>query len=112
MNPTLRGLVFWTVLLGVGVLIWNFSAQFQARDNAVTFSEFIRWVDAGQVETVTLTGNEITGDTTSRERFRTYAPPQYEGLVNKLVERDVTVTRRKRPRARGRRCFTPGRPSC
>ncbi len=83
------------VLIGVVVLIWNFSAQFQARDNAVTFSEFIRWVDAGQVETVTLTGNEITGNTTSTERFRTYAPPQYEGLVNKLVERDVTVTAKK-----------------
>ena len=92
MNSTLRSLVFWMVLIVVVVLIWNFSAQFQTRDNSVTFSEFIRWVDAGQVETVTLTGNEITGNTTSAESFRTYAPPQYEGLVNKLVERDVAVT--------------------
>ena len=92
MNSTLRSLVFWMVLIVVVVLIWNFSAQFQTRDNSVTFSEFIRWVDAGQVETVTLTGNEITGDTTAGENFRTYAPPQYEGLVNKLVERDVAVT--------------------
>ena len=92
MNSTLRSLVFWMVLIVVVVLIWNFSTQFQTRDNSVTFSEFIRWVDAGQVETVTLTGNEITGNTTAGEDFRTFGPPQYEGLVNKLVERDVAVT--------------------
>ena len=92
MNSTLRSLVFWMVLVVVVVLIWNFSTQFQTRDNSVTFSEFIRWVDSGQVESVMLTGNEITGTATSDEGFRTYAPPQYEGLVNKLVERDVAVT--------------------
>ena len=92
MNSTLRSLVFWMVLVVVVVLIWNFSTQFQTRDNSVTFSEFIRWVDTGQVESVMLTGNEITGAATSGEGFRTYAPPQYEGLVNKLVERDVAVT--------------------
>ena len=42
-----------------------------------------------------LTGNEIAGTTTSGSRFRTYAPPQYEGLVNKLVERDVAVEARE-----------------
>jgi cell division protease FtsH len=94
-NSTLRSLVFWMVLIVVVVLIWNFSTQFQTRDNSVTFSEFIRWVDAGQVETVTLTGNEITGNTTAGEDFRTFGPPQYEGLVNKLVDRDVAVTARE-----------------
>ena len=49
-------------------------------------------VDAGQVENVTLAGNEVTGSTTSGGSFRTFAPPQYEGLVNKLVERDVAVS--------------------
>ena len=28
-------------------------------------------------------------------RFRSYAPPQYEGLANRLVERDVAVTARE-----------------
>jgi len=82
------------VLVVAVVLIWNFSTQFQAGDNAVSFSEFVRMVDAGQVEDVTLAGNEVTGSTTSGEQFRTFAPPQYEGLVNKLVERDVAVSAR------------------
>ena len=92
MNTTLRSLLFWMVLVVVGVLIWNFSTSFQTRDSAVTFSDFVRWVDSGQVESVTITGNEITGESTSGERFRTYAPAQYEGLANKLIDRDVAVT--------------------
>ena len=94
MNSTVRSLVFWVVLVVVVVMIWSFSAQFQTGDNSVSFSEFVRWVDAGQVETVTIAGNEITGTLTAGDRFRTYAPPQYEGLANRLVERDVAVTAR------------------
>ncbi|MFP6572233.1 MAG: ATP-dependent zinc metalloprotease FtsH, partial [Vicinamibacterales bacterium] len=95
MNTSVRSFAFWMVLVVAVVLIWNFSTQFQTGDNAVSFSEFVRMVDAGQVENVTLTGNEVTGSTTSGESFRTFAPPQYEGLVNKLVERDVAVSARE-----------------
>ncbi len=92
MNPTLRSLLFWMVLVVVGVLIWNFSTDFQTRDTARTFSEFITQVEAGQVESVTISGNEIVGTLKNAERFRTYAPPQYEGLANTLLERGVQVT--------------------
>ena len=92
MNSTLRSLVFWAVLVVVVVLIWNFSSQLGQAAEPTPFSEFLRWVESGQVDQVDLAGNEITGVQTSGERFRTYAPPQYEGLVNRLVERDVTVT--------------------
>ena len=92
MNPTLKSLLFWTVLVVVGVLIWNFSTNFQARDRDEMFSEFVTLVEQGDIDSVTITGNEITGTTKDGERFRTYAPPQYEGLANNLLERDVKVT--------------------
>ena len=92
MNTSLRSLVFWTVLVVVVVLIWNFSSNLGQTAEPMPFSEFLRSVDSGQVRQVDLAGNEISGTQTSGERFRTYAPPQYEGLVNRLVERDVTVT--------------------
>ena len=95
MNPSVRSFAFWMVLVVVVVLIWNFSTDFQSRDESVSFSEFIRMVDSGQVESVTLTGNEVSGSTTSGESFRSFAPPQYDGLVNRLVERDVAVSARE-----------------
>ena len=92
MNTSVRSLVFWMVLVVVVVLIWNFSSNLGQTAEPMPFSEFLRSVDSGQVRQVDLAGNEISGTQTSGERFRTYAPPQYEGLVNRLVERDVTVT--------------------
>ena len=85
----------WTALVVVVVLIWSLSSQFQTGNTSISFSEFIRWVDAGQVDRVELTGNAIVGTTTSGEQFRTYAPPQYEGLANQLIEGDVVVHARE-----------------
>ena len=92
MNPTLRSLLFWAVLVVVGVLIWNFSTDFQTRDTSLPFSEFIAQIEQGQVDSVTLTGNEITGLLKNGDRIQTYAPPQYEGLANTLLERDVQIS--------------------
>ena len=92
MNPTLRSLLFWAVLVVVGVLIWNFSTDFQTRDTSLPFSEFIAQIEQGQVDSVTLTGNEITGILKNGDRIQTYAPPQYEGLANTLLERDVQIS--------------------
>ena len=92
MNPSVRSFAFWALVVVVVALIWNFSTTYQAGDDAISFSEFMRQVETGQVENVTLTGSEVTGTTTSGESFRTFAPPQYEGLVNRLIERDVAVS--------------------
>ncbi len=91
MNSTTRSLLFWMVLVVAVVLVWSLSSQFRTGDTPVDFSEFIRWVDTGVVDRVELTGNEIVGTSSSGERFSTYAPPQYEGLGNKLIERDIVV---------------------
>ena len=92
MNPSIRSFAFWALVVVVVALIWNFSTTYQAGDDAISFSEFMRQVETGQVENVTLTGSEVTGTMTSGESFRTFAPPQYEGLVNRLIERDVVVS--------------------
>ena len=91
MNSTLKSLAFWMVLVVVGVLIWNFSTKFQQHDRQVNFSEFMSWVESGTVVKVELTGQEIAGRTKSGEPFHSYAPAQYDGLVNKLIDRGVMV---------------------
>ena len=91
MNSTLRSLLFWMVLVVVGVLIWNVSTRFQQNDRSVTFSDFMSQVEAGQIARVVVTGQEIRGTTTSNETFRSYAPMQYEALYNQLLERNVVV---------------------
>ena len=94
MNSTTRSLLFWMALVVVVAVIWNLSNPFRTADNEVAFSEFMRQVQSGQVNSVELTGNEIVGTSTSGDLFRTYAPPQYEGLANELIDLDVQVEAR------------------
>jgi cell division protease FtsH len=93
LNSTLKSLLFWMVLVVVGVLIWNFSTKYQSRDHILTFSEFMAAVDAGNVSQVTITGQEITGSTKDNpnQTFRLYVPSQYEGLANDLYKKDVRI---------------------
>ena len=113
MNSTVKSLVFWSILFVVGLLVWNFSSRLQRNENRVAFSEFVSWVDAGQVQRVEIVGNDITGVTKGLENFRTYAPFQYEGLANRLIERGVSRGEQgARPSRRGRPSSTPGRRSC
>ena len=95
MNSTLRSLVFWIALVVLGGLVWNFSTHFQVSQKPETFSEFMAKVDSADVARVTITGNEITYTSKANDNFRTYAPPQYEGLANKLIERGVVVAARE-----------------
>jgi cell division protease FtsH len=95
LNSTIRSLAFWLFAAVVAVAVWNFSTQYQTSAKPLSFSEFMASVDAGQVEKVTITGYDITGTTKSNDSFRTYAPPQYEGLANKLIERSVVVSARE-----------------
>jgi cell division protease FtsH len=95
LNSTLKSLVFWMALVVIGVLVWNFSTQFQTSHKSLTFTEFMASVDSGQIDRVTITGNEITGVDKTNENFRTYAPPQYEGLANRLLERNVILSARE-----------------
>ena len=79
------------VLVLAGALVWNLSTRLQVSHRSETFSEFMARVDSGQVGEATITGNEITYRSQADENFKTYAPPQYEGLANKLIERNVAL---------------------
>jgi cell division protease FtsH len=95
LNSTMRSLVFWMAMAVIAVMVWNFSTKFQASAKSLTFTEFMMSVDTGQIASVTITGNEISGTTKANDTFRTVAPPQYEGLANRLLERNVVVTARE-----------------
>jgi cell division protease FtsH len=96
LNSTLKSLLFWMVLVVVGVLIWNFSTILTTKsESPVAFSDFLKKVDDGQVTSVVMVGHEITGTVNSTtgngsEKFRTYAP-DYQGLANKLHEKGITI---------------------
>src|SRR5207249_363464 len=56
-----------------------------------SFTTFMTMVDHGEVASVEITGQDIVGITKTNEKFTTYAPTQFEGLANRLIEKQVLV---------------------
>ena len=52
MSSTLKNLLFWVVLIVVGILIWNFSTNFQQRDTPIPFSPPLEQAVLPQVDDV------------------------------------------------------------
>jgi len=96
LNSTLKSLLFWMVLVVVGALIWNFSAQLNRSPKPISLTEFLQRVDKGEVLEVEFVGNDVQGRYTTPgpdgDAFRTYAPSQFDTLVgNKLAEKGVSI---------------------
>src|SRR5207244_3676887 len=62
-------MLFWVVLIVVGVLIWNFSTKLQQHEHQVTFTEFMTQVERSEIANVTITGQDITGHTKAGEKL-------------------------------------------
>ena len=92
MSSTLKNLLFWVVLIVVGILIWNFSTNFQQRDTQIPFSQFMDELDKNNIEAVTIEGNYVSGTTRQQNKFRTFAPTQYDQLANQLIAKPRNIT--------------------
>ena len=67
MNATFKTIMLWMSLLVVIFLAWHF-AQIQKKETSLKFSEFMTQVEAGSIQEVTITGNEIKGKTPTGRR--------------------------------------------
>ena len=89
-NPWMRSLMIWAgILLALALVVSVIDGR--ARDSAakgISYSEFLKQVQSGNVKEVTTAGEVITGTNTNGETFRTYAvnDPQ---LTQRLTEAGV-----------------------
>ncbi len=95
MNSNFQKLAIWVAMLVLLAALFNLvNNPSQPRRNELSYSDFLKEVDAGKVATVTLSGSRITG--TLRDGavpFYTMAPDD-PSLVEKLTKKDVTITAR------------------
>ena len=89
---TWKKYVLIVVAVVAGTMVWNVYGQFQSSSRNVSLTQFLRDVDSGKVETISIHGDEVVGVNTQTGRFRTYTPRGYVGFVNLLIDRDVDVS--------------------
>ena len=88
-----RNIAFWVIMFMLLLAVFQFfggnSAANRAAD-AVSYSEFITRVEAGEVRAVTLNGEQVTFQATDGKGFSTIAPED-NGLTQRLIDNNVQV---------------------
>ncbi|WP_297368708.1 ATP-dependent zinc metalloprotease FtsH [Acidocella sp.] len=93
MNNLGRNIALWVAVALFLVVLYNvFQPSSQQSDSSqIAYSSFLDEVKNNQVQAVTITGQDITGQTKDGKSFETYAPED-AALVSKLEDAGVSVT--------------------
>ena len=90
LNQTSRNLLLWVALGLAMVMLFNMFQQPQNTASRISYSDFMGRVDAGQIQSVTIQGNVLTGNGAEGKGIQTYAPDG-AGTVAQLMAKKVEV---------------------
>ncbi len=91
MNDLNKNIVMWVVIALVLVAVFSKFNVPTAQSTGMSYSDFIKRVDNKGVKEVEISGQTITGYSTSGEKFQTYAPYNDPKLVDELIVNDVKI---------------------
>jgi cell division protease FtsH len=91
LNPLQKNIALWLVISLVLVLLFHFFNQPKSAQESIIFSDFLVYVEKGQVSDVTIQGENITGKLRTGKAFKTYAPKD-PSLIPILKEKGVKIT--------------------
>lgn len=87
-----KNFLIWVVILGVMMAVSHiFGGPDGISGNKITFSEFLKKVEAEEVQKVDIKGNDLVGELKAGGQFYTYLP-EYPDLVKTLQDKKVEVT--------------------
>jgi cell division protease FtsH len=89
-NQLHKNLALWLVILLVMIMLYNIMANRQQQQPALAYSDFLIAVDAGEVRSVTLQGQNIEGVYQDERTFISFAPND-PGLVQELRSKGVVI---------------------
>ena len=91
----MRNILVWAILLVLLLALFNMlqGPSQSAPSNEINYSQFMNQVESGQVSSVTIQGDTITGQTTGGATFRTTVP-QGENVTPALRAADVDINLR------------------
>ncbi len=91
LNPFYRNIAFWLVISLVMVLLFNLFSRPQIKPQTISFSQFIAAVERGEIASVTIHGNKVSGRYLNGGEFKLFVP-EYPDLVKNLREKGVEIS--------------------
>jgi cell division protease FtsH len=90
-NKSMKNLLFWISAGVLIILLWSLLQSPAAGKKDVNFSEFMTEVEQGNVESVTIQENQVTGRTKDGQSFKTVLPAGYADLIKILRDNKVDI---------------------
>ncbi len=91
LNPVNRNLFIWLLVVLLGLFVFNVYYKPKKQYDTVIFSDFMKAVQANEVQSVTIQGKNIFGLFKDGKEFKSYAPDDPD-LVKGLREHSVKIT--------------------
>ena len=90
MSPVHKNIALWLIISLVIILLFHMFNQPQKIGQEIIFSDLVGYIDRGQVEEVTIKGENIEGKLIDGRVFKTYAPKD-SGIIALLKEKGVRI---------------------
>ncbi|MGB8951264.1 MAG: ATP-dependent zinc metalloprotease FtsH [Candidatus Aminicenantales bacterium] len=91
-NKSFKNIIFWVAAGIIIILLWSLLQTPNMIKTEINFSQFLTDVEENKVETVTISGNQVKGNSTDGTSFKTVIPAQFDDLVKILREHKVGIT--------------------
>ena len=94
MSSNIKQILFWVIIFLVVAMLFMVVRTTQApKEQNLTFTEFASKVDAGAVDKVTITGNEVHGTYKSNPNagLHTFIPVNYPDIIKDMEQHGVNV---------------------
>lgn len=85
-----KSLLIWTLVGATIILLYNLFSIPPKTEKEIIFSEFVKKIEANEIEEVTIKEHQITGRMTDGTKFKTYAA-NYPDLIKELRGKDVKI---------------------
>jgi cell division protease FtsH len=87
----LKNLFLWLIIAVILISVFNNLEPKQAAEERLTYSEFLHQVQQGNVNSVTIENQVITGNLQNDKSFVTYMPILDQYLLPELIKKNVNV---------------------
>jgi len=92
LNSTVKTALLWVVIIVLVFLLWSLFQTTKGTSETIAFSQFLDRVNSGAVESVTIRGDDVRGETKAtvaggKKEFHTTAPANYPAMIDQLRAR-------------------------
>ena len=91
MSEKFKNLLLWIIITAIMISVFSNFGPKQVHSNELPYSQFIKQVGQGDIKSVTIQEQNISGENNNGQTFTAYMPMSDPYLLNELIKKNVAV---------------------